>query len=222
MSTETPAKNRGPLAWMVYNRVTPNLLMLFFILGGIFMSTKIKQEVFPEFELDIINIQVAYPGSSPEEVEQGIVLAVEDAIEGLDDIKEITSTASEGSARITAELEEDADTQKVLQEIKQEVDRIVSFPDDAEDPVISAVSRKRQVLRINLFGDVSEQSLREVAEQYKDRLMQAPGITQVEISGGRDYEVKVEIPLEKLRMYGLTLSEVAAIISQSSVEIPGG
>ncbi len=222
MSTDSPAKNRGPLAWMVHNRVTPNLLMLFFILGGMFMSTKIKQEVFPEFELDRITIQVSYPGSSPEEVEQGIVLAIEDAIEGLDDIKEITSTASEGSARVNAELEEGADSQKVLQEIKQEVDRINSFPDDAEDPVISAVSRKRQVLRINLYGDVSEQSLREVTEQVKDRLMQAQGITQVEISGGRDYEVKVEIPLEKLRMYGLTLSEVASIISQSSVEIPGG
>jgi multidrug efflux pump subunit AcrB len=207
---------------MVQNRVTPNLLMLFFVVGGIFMSTKIKQEVFPEFELDAVSIQVSYPGSSPADVEQGIILAVEDAIEGLDGIKEIASTAAEGSGRVTVELEEDADSQKVLQEIKQEVDRINSFPDDAEDPVIAAVSRKRQVLRINLFGDVPEESLREVVEQVKDRLTQAQGITQVEISGGRDYEVKVEIPLEKLRMYGLTLAEVASVIGQSSVEIPGG
>ncbi|HKJ64539.1 MAG TPA: efflux RND transporter permease subunit [Desulfopila sp.] len=222
MSTDAHIERRGPLAWMVHNRVTPNLLMLFFIIGGIFMSTKIKQEVFPEFELDIITIHVAYPGSSPAEVEQGIILAVEDAIEGIDNIEEISSTASEGSGRIVAELEEGAVLQEVLQEIKQEVDRITTFPDDAEDPVISAASHKRQVLQVNLFGEVSEKSLREVTEQVKDRLMQVKGITQVELRGGRDYEIKVEIPLEKLRMYGLTLSEVAQGIGNSAVEIPGG
>jgi len=215
-------KERGLVAWMVYNRVTPNLLMLFLVLGGIFMSTRIKQEVFPEFVLDRISVQVSYPGSSPEDVEQGIVLAIEDAIGGLEGIKEITSTASEGSARVSAELEEGANAQKLLQDIKQEVDRIGTFPDDAEDPVISSDSHKHQVLRLNLYGDASEGSLREVVEQVKDRLLQAPGITQVEVSGGRDFEVKVKIPQEKLRMYGLTLSRIADIIRQSAVEIPGG
>jgi len=207
---------------MVHNRVTPNLLMIFLLFGGIYMTSKIKQEVFPEFVLDRVAIGVAYPGSSPEEVEQGIVLAIEDAIEGIDGIKEITSTASEGSARVRAELDEDADAQRVLQDIKQEIDRISTFPDDTEDPVISIDSRKRQVLRILFFGPVSERALREVMEQMKDRLLQAPGITQVEISGGRDFEVKVSIPLEKLRMYGLTLSQVAGLIGKSAVEIPGG
>ena len=215
-------KERGLVAWMVHNRVTPNLLMLFLVLGGIFMSTRIKQEVFPEFVLDRISVQVSYPGSSPEDVEQGIVLAIEDAISGLEGIKEITSTASEGSARVSAELEEGANAQKLLQDIKQEVDRIGTFPDDAEDPVISSDSHTHQVLRLNLYGDATEGSLREVVEQVKDRLLQAPGITQVEVSGGRDFEVKVKIHQEKLRMYGLTLSRIADIIRQSAVEIPGG
>ncbi len=222
MPHKTTMKERGLVAWMVYNRVTPNLLMLFLILGGLFMSTRIKQEVFPEFVLDRISVQVSYPGSSPEDVEQGIVLAIEDAIGGLEGIKEITSTASEGSARVSAELEESADAQKLLQDIKQEVDRIGTFPDDAEDPVISSDSHKHQVLRLNLYGDASEGALREVVEQVKDRLLQTPGISQVEVSGGRDFEVKVQIPQEKLRMYGLTLSQVATIIRQSAVEIPGG
>lgn len=213
---------RGPLAWMVHNRVTPNLLMIFFILGGLFMTTKIKQEVFPEFELDIVTVTVSYPGSSPAEVEQGIVLAVEDAVDGLEGVKEIRSTASEGSGRVDIEVEEDADVQEVLQDIKQAVDRISSFPVDAEDPVIAVAGHKRQVLRVNLFGDVNERSLREVVEQAKDRLLQSPGISQVEISGGRDFEVKVEIPLETLRTYNLSLAKVAAIIAQSAVEIPGG
>ena len=222
MPHKTTIKERGLVAWMVYNRVTPNLLMLFLVLGGIFMSTRIKQEVFPEFVLDRISVQVSYPGSSPEDVEQGIILAIEDAIGGLEGIKEITSTASEGSARVSAELEEGADAQKLLQDIKQEVDRIGTFPDDAEDPVISSDSHKHQVLRLNLYGDASEGALREVVEQVKDRLLQTPGISQVEVSGGRDFEVKVLIPQEKLRMYGLTLSQVATTIRQAAVEIPGG
>jgi len=212
----------GPISWMIHNRVTPNLLMLFLILGGIFMTTRIKQEVFPEFELDRVNISVSYPGSSPEEVEKGIVLAIEDAIEGIDGIKEITSYAAEGSAYVTADMMEDADRQTVLQDIQQEVDRISTFPDDAEDPVVSMASRRHQALRLNFYGDVSEQSLREVVEQVRDRLLQSDGITQVDIGGGRDFEVQVQIPLEKLRMYGLTLSQVATIIRQSSVEVAGG
>jgi multidrug efflux pump subunit AcrB len=196
--------------------------MIFLIFGGLFMSTKIKQEVFPEFELDQINVSVSYPGSSPEEVEQGIVLAIEDAIEGIDGIKEITSTAAEGSGRVIAELQEDADSQVVLQDIQQEVDRISTFPDDAEDPVISLGSHKRQVLRLNFYGNVPERSLREVVEQVRDRLLQTPDITQIEVSGARDFEIQVEIPMEKLRMYGLTLTQVATIIKQSAVEIPGG
>lgn len=222
MLNKLSSQETGPISWMIYNRVTPNLLMLFLIIGGLFMSTKIRQEVFPEFELDLVTISIAYPGSSPEEVEKGMVLAVEDAIDGIEGIKEITATAAEGSARVEVELLDDADRQTVFQDIQQEVDRITTFPGDAEDPVISLVSRRQQVLRLNVFGEVNEQSLREVVEQVRDRLLQSPGITQVDISGARDYEVLVEIPLDTLRMYRLTLAEVAAIIRQSSVEVPGG
>ncbi len=222
MSTIKKDWQRGPLAWMVFNRVTPNLLMLFFLLGGFFMTTKIKQEVFPAFDLDIVRILVVYPGSSPEEVEQGIVLAVEEAIQGIAGIKKINATAAEGAAIVNAELLSDVDQQKVFLDIKQEIDRITTFPDDAEEPTVSLVTHRRQVLKINLFGDVSEHNLREVAEQTRDRLLQDKYITQVDIVGGRDHEVLVEIPLVNLRAYGLTLAEVAKTINSSSVEIPGG
>ncbi len=213
---------KGPLAWMVFNRVTPNLLMIFLLLGGLMMSSKITKEVFPPFDLDIVRINIAYPGSSPEEVEQGIILAVEEGIHGIVGVKKVTATAGEGYARINAELLADVDRQNVLQEIKQEVDRITTFPDDAEEPMVSLVSHRRQVLKINLYGNVSEHDLREVAEQTRDRLLQDKYITQVDIVGGRDHEILVEIPLMNLRAYGLTLAEVAGIISRSSVEIPGG
>lgn len=222
MNDSLQGKEKGIIAWMVYNRVTPNLLMIVLLLGGFFMSSKIKREVFPEFELNTVSVSVAYPGSSPEEVEQGIVLAVEEAIRGIDGINEVNATANEGSARIRAELRDDADAQKAFQDIRQEVDRITTFPVDAEDPIVSLDVIKRQVLRLNLFGDVPERSLREVVEQVRDRLLLTDGISQIDLTDGRDFEIEVAVPLENLRKYNITLAQIARILDDASVEIPGG
>jgi len=213
---------RGPLAWMVQNRVTPNLLMLCMMLGGLYMSFNIKKEVFPEFDLDMVTVRVAYPGAGPEEVEQGIVLAVEKALRGMEGVKELTATAAEGSGVVSAELFADADQQKVLQDIKQEVDRITTFPDEAEEPSVTLASRRRQVLDLQLYGNASEAALRETAEQVRDRLLQHSGITQVDLTGTRDYEILVEVPQASLRRYDLTLDQVARAIASEAVEIPGG
>lgn len=210
------------IGWMICNRVTPNLLMIVLLLGGFLTSSSIKQEVFPEFDLDLISIAVSYPGASPEEIEQSIILAIEQEIQGTEGIKEIQATASEGSASVTVRLLEDADAEQVFQDVEQEVARISTFPDDAEDPRVTLASRKRQVIRLNLFGDVTEQELYDVTEQVKDQLLLSPGITQVDISGKRDKELLIEIPLQKLRAYGFTISELAAKIKSSSVELPGG
>ncbi|UCG60145.1 MAG: efflux RND transporter permease subunit [Phycisphaerales bacterium] len=215
-------KGRGAIAWMTHNRITPNLLMFIFLAGGLFMALRVKQEVFPEFDLDMVTIRVAYPGSSPEEVEQGIILVIEEAIRGLDGIKEITAMASEGMGMVNAELEEGADDQRIYQDIKQEVDRIITFPLDAEEPEVSLVIIRREVLRIQLYGDASEWILRELAEQVRDRLLQDPQITQVDLRGARRYEVAIEIDQHVLRTYGLTLDQVARRVRATSIEIPGG
>lgn len=196
--------------------------MIILMIGGIFMSSKITREVFPAFELDNISISVAYPGASPEEVEQGIVLAIEDSIQTIEGIKEITSTANEGSASVRAELRDDASPQSVLQDIQQEIDRISTFPEDAEDPVISISSIKRQVLRVNIFGNVSEKTLRATVEDVRDHLLQHKGITQIDLRGARDYEVEISISKHVLRKYNLSIASVAGTIANSSVEIPGG
>ncbi len=215
-------EGRGLIAWMTGNRITPNLLMLIFLAGGLFMTLRIKQEVFPEFDLNRVSIRVAYPGSSPEEVEQGIILVIEEAIRGLDGIKEITATAGEGMGMVSAELEEGADDQRIYQDIKQQVDRIVTFPLDAEEPEVSQLIMRREVLRIQLYGDTSEWILRELAELVRDRLLQDPQITQVDLRGARRYEVAIEIDQHVLRTYGLTLDQIARRIRQTSIEIPGG
>jgi len=221
-SPSSPETDRGIIAWMVHNRVTPNLLMVALLLGGMFMTTRIKQEVFPEFDLDQVTVSVPYPGASPEEVEQGILLSVEEAVRGIEGIKELTAAASEGMALVTAELEADGDHQKIYENIRQEVDRITTFPDDAEEPRVVLQTRRREVLNLQLYGDVSEWVLREVAEQVRDRLLQEPGITQVDLIGARDYEIQVDVSREKLRTHNLSLEEVARRINTATVELPGG
>ena len=213
---------KGPIAWMVKNKVTPNLLMIFLLIGGIATSMTIKKEVFPAFEMDIVRVSVAYSGASPEEVEQGILLVVEEAIQSIEGIKEVTAKASEGSGTVSAELMEGEDGQKILQEIKQEIDRISTFPDDAEQPVVSLSSRKRQVLQLSIYGDISDWVLRELGEQVRDRLLVQKGISQISIVGAKDFEIIVEISQDQLRAYGLTLASVASKIKTASIEIPGG
>lgn len=219
---KTDHQSKSFIAWMVKNRVTPNLFMLVLLVGGFFMSLQIKKEVFPNFELDQIIINVAYPGASPEEVEQGIILAIEEAISGNDALDEVTATASEGRGRVVSELFEGSDSRKAYQEIKQEIDRITTFPEDAEAPQVALATRRRFVVTVMLYGDASERTLRELSEQARDRFLQNPEISQVDLLGVRDHEVQVAVSRENLRTYGLTLDGIARKIEESAVEIPGG
>ena len=213
---------RGLIARMAKNRVTPNLLMITLLVGGFYSTFHIKQEVFPEFDLGRVSVMVPYPGASPAEVEQGIILAVEEGIQGIEGIKELTAKAGEGYGSITAELLADADDEKAYQEIQQAVARIVTFPEDAERPRVTLLAHRREVINLALYGDASEWALRELVEQTRDRLLQQPGITQVDLLGARGYEVRVEIPQERLRSFNLTLEQVARQIASTAIELPGG
>ncbi len=219
---ETHKPSPGVISWMTHNRVTPNLLMLVCLIGGLLFALSIKKEVFPAFDLDVVSTTVAYPGASPEEVEQGIVLSIEEAIRGLDGIKQVHATANEGFASIEAELYEGGDNQKVYQDIKQEIDRIRTLPLDAEEPQVVLITRRRGVLTLQLYGDASEWVLRELAEQVRDRLLQDEEISQVELLGARRYEVHVDVSQANLRAYSLTLDGVARKIAATALELPGG
>ena len=213
---------RGPIAWMTRHSVAPNLLMAFLLIGGLMMALRIKQEVFPEFDLDIVTVAVPYPGASPEEVEQGVVLAIEEGVRGITDVKEVTSVASEGRGVVTAELEDGVDRQRVYQEIQQEVERITTFPEDTEEPEVVLATHRRGVMDLTLYGDADEWVLRELAEQVRDRLLQDSGITQVDVVPERTFEVSIEVPQENLRAYNLTLEGIASRIARASIETPGG
>ncbi len=218
----TDARRGGAIAWMASNHVTANIMMLVFLIGGLFMTTRIKQEVFPEFSLDLVTITVAYPGASPEEVESGIVLALEEAVRGVSEIKRVQATASEGMALVTVELHAGVDGQKAYQEIDQEVARIVTLPKEAEEPQVRLQSMRRLVRNLVIYGDVSEQVLRELGEEARDVLLQSPEITQVDVAGIRDMEIHIEISQETLRTYGLSLDGVAQIVAAAALEVPGG
>ena len=212
----------GPIAWMAGNPVAANLIMLICLVGGFVMASQIKQEVFPEFESDIVTVTVAYPGASPEEVEKGIVLAIEERVTGVDGVKKVTSSSVEGAGTVSVEALAGADLDRLAQDIKSEVDRITSFPEDAETPEVVIATNRRQTMSIAVFGDLDERVLRELAETVRDELLQDPEITQVDLSGVRDLEIAVEISKERLRAHGLTLRQVADIIGRSALELPGG
>lgn len=213
---------RGPLAWMAGNSVAANLIMIACLVGGFLSLGVIRQEVFPEFTVDKVVVTVVYPGASPEEVEEGLVLPVEEAVEGLEDIDEITSTASEGSASIIVEAMADTNLQKLKDDIESEVDGITTFPEEAEDPVVVVPSRKHEVLTLILYGDVEKAVLKAVGDDFKDILLQDSEITQVEVGGLPPHEIRIEVEPATLRQYGVTAPELAARIRAAAVDFPAG
>lgn len=215
-------KSKGPIAWMVEHPVPANLLMILLLVGGLFFALNIKQELFPSFDIDRVFVTVPYPGASPAEVEQGIVLAVEEAVRGLDGVDEITSSSREGSGLVEIEMLAGEDLKRLAQDIKSAVDRITSFPVEAEEPRVSTATYRRKVISLVLYGDQDEGILREMIEKIRDRLLQNPLITQVELFGVRPLEISIEVPQDILRRYKLTLEEVAARLRKASVELPGG
>jgi multidrug efflux pump subunit AcrB len=213
---------KGGIAYMARNSIAANLLMILLIGGGVWSMYSIQKEVFPQFQLDIVEVSVVYPGAAPAEVEQGILLPVEEAVRGVQGIKEITSTAEEGSGRVSIELVAGTDRMKAFQDIDQAVNRIRTFPDDIEEPEVRLQARQGEVIEIGLYGDADIWTLRKLAEQLRDRLLSTPGITQVEIGNVPEYVTHIEIPRYQLRQYNLTLVQVADLIAQSSQDVPAG
>ena len=212
----------GPIAWMARNSIAAHLLMFILLGGGIWTAMTMQKEVDPQFELDIVEVYVSYPGAAPSEVEQGILLPVEEAARGVSGIKEIRSRAWEGSGTVTFELVAGVDRIKAYQDIDQAVAQIRTFPDDAEKPEVRLQARQRDVMSIVLYGEAEIWMLRQLAERVREQLLTQPSITQVELGRVPDYVTHVEIPSATLREYGLTLGDVADTIEQSSRDVAAG
>lgn len=222
MNDLTESKPHGILAWFASNHVAANLLTVLIIAAGIFSLRTVKIEFFPEMSLDIITVTVPYRGASPDETEQGVTLRVEEAVASVDGIKRLYSTSMEGASVVTIEVEEYANTSDVLDDIKAEVDRIITFPEETEKPIISEIKSRYEVLTIMLYGEVSEQTLKELAEDIKDDLTGLEIISQVDVAGVRPYEIAIEVSEKTLRKYALSFDDVVRAVRTASLDIPGG
>lgn len=210
------------IKWMAGNHVAANLLMMLFVVGGLILGYTVKQEVFPEVQLDRIQTSVAYPGASPEEIEEGIILKIEEAVSSVDGIKEVNSVALEGTGSVTAVLDTGENADRILQDIKSEIDRITTFPEEAEEPVTAKVLNRREVISLVVYGDAPERGLREWAERIRDDLLSLDEITQAELGGVRPYEISIEISEVNLQRFSLTLDEVSRAVHRASLDMPGG
>jgi HAE1 family hydrophobic/amphiphilic exporter-1 len=233
--------------WSIKNHVAVNLIMIFVIVAGLLTVMKMRREMMPQFALDMIVVSVDYPGSSPEEVEEGICIKIEEQIEGIEGIDRMISTAREGNGEVVVELESGTDVPKVLDEIKAEVDRIDTFPDEAEEPLVLEIVKRDPTIYIAAFGDASERDLRQAAEKIRDDLLdprivsqmeiesgadqgtfsaikfrQPEVISQIELVGVRDYEIAIEVSEDNLRRYGLSFDQVVNAVQTGSIDLPGG
>ncbi|MGO2076029.1 MAG: efflux RND transporter permease subunit, partial [Pseudoalteromonas sp.] len=182
------------IAWFTKNHVAANLLLISIVLSGLFsLSTQIPLEVFPSFEVDRISVSVSLPGSTPEDVEQGVSIRIEEAVQDLEGIKEISSSSSEGAASVIIEVESGYDPRELLADIKSRVDAINTFPADAENPVVALAERTREVIAVTVASDYGEKETLEYAEHVRDDLLRLDDVTQIELSGVRDYEIAIEV-----------------------------
>ena len=213
---------RGAVAWFAENHVAANLLMLFILAAGIWTGLTAKLEIFPETTLDMITITPSYPGASPAEVEEAVVRKIEEQVAGLAGIERIDSTSREGIGTVTIEVVKDWELATLLDEVKSEVDRLTTLPEEAEEPVVREVTRRRDVIDLALYGDAPEATLKHLAERIRDEITNLPGVTLADIFGVREAEIHIEISEATLRRYGLTLGQVADRVARGSLDLPAG
>ena len=212
----------GPIAWMARNGVAANLLMVGILAAGLISLGSLDQEVLPEHSLNRIQVSVPYPGASPAEVDESIVRRIEERIRSIEGVRSVQSVASEGLGSVVAELGRRADADRALEEIKAAVDGIPTFPAGAERPAVTEMTSRRSVMRIALYGDVQERTLKELAHRVENELSSLPAVSHVRTSSVRDYEISIEVPASRLNALGLTLSDVAAAVRSGTLELSAG
>jgi multidrug efflux pump subunit AcrB len=222
MRAPAESSHKGLIAWFTANSVAANLLMLFILAAGIASVFFIKIQVFPDFETRMIQISMAYPGAAPEEVELAIVIPIEESIQGLSGISRLRATAREGAGNVTLEIASGYDVMELLNEVKSRIDRIATFPNGVERPVVREVQMMQPVLQVSVYGDLDDRALKTLAQSIRDDILLLPEVSQAQIQGLRDYEIAIEVSENTLREYGLTLAQVASAVRTGSIDVPGG
>ena len=210
------------IAFLVKYPIWSNVI-LYSILGfGLITFFQMRYSFFPEIQTGIIQIQVAYPGASPQEVEEGVVLKIEENLEGIEGIDRITSISRENIGTVNVESEYGIDISRLLADVKNAVDRISSFPLGSEKPVIFEQKFRSRTLSIVLYGETTLNNLKVIAENLRDDLLAAPQISQVAITGLPKPEIAIEVSETDLRRYQLTFNEIANAVRSANINISGG
>ncbi|MCR9276955.1 MAG: efflux RND transporter permease subunit [Pseudomonadaceae bacterium] len=212
----------GPIEWFARNHIAANLLLCLIVMAGLVSLPSMQQKSFPDLEFNLITVSVLYLGAAPEEVEEGVCVRIEEALEGISGVEKISSTATEGVCSVSVELYEDADETKALGDVKNRVDAIDTFPVETEKPIITYVTSERGVMDIAVTGPVDEAELKVVGQQVRDDIAALRGVTQVTLGNSRPYEISVEISETSLRRHGLTFQQVANAVRAGSLDLPGG
>ena len=215
-------KPKGIIAWFAHNNVAANLLMWILIIGGLFSAKLINKEIFPTFELNYLNVSVAYPGAAPQEIEDGIVIKIEEAIKEISGIEKMTSVAGDGVGSVNIEVTSGYEVQDVMDEVKLAVDAIATFPANIEKPNIYRQKPQNNVIWVSVSGELTPTDMKEFAKKVRDDLANLPAVTKVTLRGTPDYEIAIEVSENKLKEYGLSFVDVAKAVQNSSIDLPGG
>ena len=213
---------KGPIAWFVDNPVAANLLMGLIVLGGLVALPNVQQKTMPDIDIEIVEVSVEYLGAAPEEVETGVCIRIEEAIAGIEGIDRIRSVSAEGACKVTIELISGYPKDRALSDVKNRVDRIDTFPAEAEKPLVNLYQIRHNELQIALSGAATERALKIHGERLRDGITANTSATQVELLNARDDEISIEVSEESLRRHGLTFAQVVEAVRGSSLDLPGG
>jgi len=212
----------GIIAWFIRNPVAANLLMMLIVIMGFVSAFTIRTQATPDSQLDQIVIEVIYPGASPTEIEATVVTKIEDSLKGVQGISELQATMREGTASLTLDVSSDFDVQELLDEAKLAVDRVSGFPPSMEKPRIYKRETLSMVMFVQVSGELDELAMKAYANTVRDEILDLPGVTSANMSSNRPYELSIEISEAQLRLYDLTLQDVATAIRGSSIDLPAG
>jgi len=214
--------NKGLIAWFARNSVAANLLMVFILVGGLLTAFTIDKQMFPQVKINWISYAAPYPGAAPQEVEEGITIKIEEALETVQGLKRVITYSNRGYSNGWFEVELDYDPQVVLEEVKSAIDSIPSFPDGMERIKVEREKFRQEVMYISLFGDLTNVELKELGRKIHDEIQQLPQINISEFFSGLDYEISVEVSKDKLREYGLSFRDVANAVRSYSRNMSAG
>ncbi|WP_022941288.1 efflux RND transporter permease subunit [Psychromonas hadalis] len=214
--------NKGIIAWFARNPVAANLLMLIIIVGGLLTANTIRKQFFPQVDINWIKLSAVYSGAAPKEVEEGITIKIEQALESVQGLRRVITNSNQNFMQGHIRVEDDYDPNLVLEEIKNEIDSISSFPDGMENVKVERIKLRQEVMYISLFGDLTPRQLKDLGNDIHDEIKMLPGINISEFYGGLNYEISVEVSKDKLRKFALSFNDVANAIRGFSQNMSAG